>query len=160
MTTPCCELCYGRQGTRAGGGIYCNNPSCPCHSETRVEGLKAEIFSSGGAVGGDGKIPDVFRETEWEKEHLRRKYDVATWMRARGIEDGQTFKAEDMQEYMEDFWEDSKPFIRNLLSSREAEIVEGVEKLRKENKRTEKWSDDYYHALDAVLSLIRGNKTK
>ena len=28
----CCDKCYGRQGTTAGGGIYCNDTNCPCHN--------------------------------------------------------------------------------------------------------------------------------
>lgn len=32
-TSYCCEKCYGRQGTSAGGGTYCNGPSCPCHKK-------------------------------------------------------------------------------------------------------------------------------
>lgn len=36
---PCCQKCYGRQGTLAGGGIYCNDNACPCHTQpAKVEG--------------------------------------------------------------------------------------------------------------------------
>ncbi len=28
----CCIACYGRQETSAGGGVYCNDSSCKCHS--------------------------------------------------------------------------------------------------------------------------------
>lgn len=43
MTTPtnnCCQQCYGRQGTRAGGGIYCDNTNCPCHNQKSVGEFK------------------------------------------------------------------------------------------------------------------------
>lgn len=33
----CCEKCYGRQGTRAGGGIYCLDKDCPCHTPPQEE---------------------------------------------------------------------------------------------------------------------------
>lgn len=29
----CCSACYGRQGTKAGGGVYCSDESCSCHSD-------------------------------------------------------------------------------------------------------------------------------
>lgn len=37
LTTPnqprkCCNQCYGRQGTSAGGGIYCLDSYCVCHA--------------------------------------------------------------------------------------------------------------------------------
>lgn len=50
-TTPkgCCEKCYGRQGTLAGGGIYCNNAACPCHTPKEAfarmdDGLALEVI--------------------------------------------------------------------------------------------------------------------
>lgn len=49
-----------------------------------------------------------------------------------------------------------------FLQKRREEMVEierGVEKLRQGNRATEKWSDDYYHALDDVLSIIRSSNT-
>lgn len=33
MAGKCCAKCYGRQGTTAGGGVYCWNYSCKCHVE-------------------------------------------------------------------------------------------------------------------------------
>lgn len=40
----CCEKCYGRQGTRAGGGIYCLDKDCPCHTPPQAS-LKANTLT-------------------------------------------------------------------------------------------------------------------
>ena len=45
----------------------------------------------------------------------------------------------------------------SALSTTE-DLKEKIEGLRKENERTEKWSDDYYHALTDVLVLLSANK--
>jgi hypothetical protein len=47
-----------------------------------------------------------------------------------------------------------KLYAFKVLHSRDTAIREVIEKLRKENKRTEKWSDDYYHALDDLLTEV------
>ena len=36
-TKECCMNCYGRQGTIAGGGIFCFNTDCPCHTPYKEE---------------------------------------------------------------------------------------------------------------------------
>jgi len=41
------------------------------------------------------------------------------------------------------------------VAQERARLREEVVRLHKENKRTEKWSDDYYHALADVLALLR-----
>lgn len=48
----CCNLCYGRMGTTAGGGIYCNNSSCPCH--TSQESAKSQCCDSSIKTGKKG----------------------------------------------------------------------------------------------------------
>lgn len=52
--------------------------------------------------------------------------------------------------------EQLKDFFRSERAICEKETIERIRKMiegkRKENKETEKWSDDYYHALDDLLN--------
>ncbi len=45
----CCEKCYGRQGTMAGGGVYCIDSNCPCHSKREEKCVCGEQKILGGA---------------------------------------------------------------------------------------------------------------
>lgn len=45
---PCCGNCYGRMGTLAGGGTYCSDTACPCHTNKIDEADSAEITSDNG----------------------------------------------------------------------------------------------------------------
>lgn len=46
----CCEECYGRQGTLAGGGTYCSNAVCPCHTQKATEPPNVEAAHLRAAV--------------------------------------------------------------------------------------------------------------
>lgn len=63
---------------------------------------------------------------DWEKEIFLRRSDISTWMRNWGVDDGDNFSAEEVQELIEDFWDDSGKLFSSLLSKeRERAVLKG-----------------------------------
>lgn len=72
-------------------------------------------------------MEETTNKPSWEEKLKLAYYDIPTWMRYhQGINDGDTFTAEDVQEILQDYF--NQP-VTDLLTQREQEIESGIKKL-------------------------------
>lgn len=97
-TTGCCPKCYGRMGTLAGGGIYCHDSRCPCHSpatDDMVEEWQTTFLNAGTELLGVdcsaliGVVSRIISRTREENPKLKEFYEQVARAEKKGREEAE-----------------------------------------------------------------------
>lgn len=73
--------------------------------------------------------------TDQFEEIVKTRLDIATWMRNRGIDDNDTFRAEDVEEILQDYFDDVvTPKLHHIRRETEKGMMEKVGKQLREYK--------------------------